>query len=576
MKKHIFIFFVFIASYCSAQVIEIKGSWKFQPGDNQLWSDISYNDKGWSDIPYEEKVENHGFPKFDGLGWFRKTIEFPKDYQNNIKNDYPYLTLILGKIDDADETYFNGKKIGSTANMKMQTGGESEIVRKYLIPIELINWDGSNVLSVRVSDFGGGCGIFSGPFKIYPSSFIDFVKLNSTLMDAQENVYPKGKAAKFNLIFQNKSKEYLEGKVTFEIFTDTHVKIKEQEIKFKTEAGEEFSYDLEFKNTAPGFYVASFLCFITNKGDALNNIIFFGNSPEEIQAPLTRPEDFKDFWDKTKKELTGVKPKYVVKKSVEYSTNTIDVYEVEMRSLDSVRVRGWYSAPKKEGRFPALIRMIGYSGSNMPVTDIEDFAVLSFNIRGHGNSKDDVNPGFPQYITSGIENKEQYIYRGAYMDCVRAVDFICSRAEVDSNRIGVYGGSQGGALSIATAALDKRIKVCAPHVPFLSNFRYYFQINNFPREIFENYLKNTPDMTWEKVYSVLDYFDIKNLAPWVSCPVFMGIGMKDQVCPPATNFAAYNNIGSKKKQVFVFANYGHAVPNKQHQKELEWLRKMLK
>ena len=75
------------------------------------------------------------------------------------------------------------------------------------------------------------------------------------------------------------------------------------------------------------------------------------------------------------------------------------------------------------------------------------------------------------------------------MDLVRAIDFVCSRPEVNNQKIAVEGGSQGGAFSLVACALDKRIKVAAPHIPFLTDFRDYFKICPWPKSSFEHYLK---------------------------------------------------------------------------------------
>ena len=117
----------------------------------------------------------------------------------------------------------------------------------------------------------------------------------------------------------------------------------------------------------------------------------------------------------------------------------------------------------------------------------DDMVAFGLNIRGHGFSQDDINPGFPGYLLHFLNDKELYIYRGAYMDCIRAVDFLFSREEVDKTRIAVEGGSQGGALSFATAALDnERIAVCVPQVPFLSDFKDYFKVATWPASEFND------------------------------------------------------------------------------------------
>jgi len=242
-----------------------------------------------------------------------------------------------------------------------------------------------------------------------------------------------------------------------------------------------------------------------------------------------------------------------------------------MKSLGGVRVHGWYAHPRAKTRLPAMLHVQGY-GTVMEPSDLgnEGFAQFFLNIRGHGNSRDDVKPGFPGYLQTGLENKDTYIYRGAYMDCLRAVDFLCSRPEVDTARVGVIGSSQGGALSVATAALDPRIKLCLPDVPFLSDFRLYFQVARWPANEFNDYMA-LPGHSWEQVYSVLDYIDIMNLAPMIKCPVLMGVGLFDDVCPAAINFAMYNALTTKVKKYYLYANSGHGLPGEQYTYRREWM-----
>jgi len=233
-----------------------------------------------------------------------------------------------------------------------------------------------------------------------------------------------------------------------------------------------------------------------------------------------------------------------------------------MRSLGNILIRGWYMKPVKEGVYPAILHVQGYSSTKVPqnVYQGDDMVSLALNIRGHGNSQDHVNPGFPGYLQHHVDDKELYVYRGAYMDCVRAVDFLFSRSEVDTSRVAVEGGSQGGALSFATAALDnERIDLCVPHVPFLSDFRDYFKVADWPGGEFEQYFDEHPEISEDEIYKTLSYIDIKNLAPWIKAPVLMSIGLVDQICPPHINFAAYNQL-IVPKQYIVYPYAGHGLP----------------
>jgi cephalosporin-C deacetylase-like acetyl esterase len=245
-----------------------------------------------------------------------------------------------------------------------------------------------------------------------------------------------------------------------------------------------------------------------------------------------------------------------------------------MRSLGNVLVRGWYMRPVREGVYPAILHVQGYSSTMGPqnLYQGDDMVSLALNIRGHGNSRDDVDPGFPGYLQYRVDNKEEYIYRGAYMDCVRAVDFLYSRSEVDTSRVAVEGGSQGGALTFATAALDAgRINLCLPHVPFLSDFRDYFKVAGWPGNEFLSYFGEHPEIPEEVIYKNLSYIDIKNLAPWIKAPVRMAIGLMDQTCPPHINFAAYNQVRAQKEYI-VYPEAGHGLPAEYRQGMMNYIR----
>jgi cephalosporin-C deacetylase len=165
------------------------------------------------------------------------------------------------------------------------------------------------------------------------------------------------------------------------------------------------------------------------------------------------------------------------------------------------------------------------------------------------------------WLTWGLENKDNYYYRGAFMDLIRTIDFIASRPEVDTKKIVAEGGSQGGAFTLAAAALDNRLKAIAPSVPFLSDYSDYFRIVDWPG----NWLiskQHELKISDEDFYKTLSYFDIKNFAPQIKIPVLMCVGLQDDVCPPHTNFAGYNLIPSEKYYII--------YPNQAHSAGIEW------
>lgn len=143
------------------------------------------------------------------------------------------------------------------------------------------------------------------------------------------------------------------------------------------------------------------------------------------------------------------------------------------------------------------------------------------------------------------------------MDAVRAIDFVASRPQTDPRNIVVEGGSQGGALTLVAASLDSRVAAAAPFVPVLSDFPDYFEIVEWPKApVMEEAARRGIDR--DSLYRMLSYFDVKNFVEHIRCPVLMGFGLQDDVCPPHTNFAGYNNIRTAKRWE-VFPRSGHHV-----------------
>jgi len=375
-----------------------------------------------------------------------------------------------------------------------------------------------------------------------------------------------------NLMVENKMKQAVEGNLFISALTDFGDVVLDVIKEVKVRAGATKQIPIEMGMLSPGFYNVSVV--LESESDNKRVDFTIGVRPEEIVSPLDRPEDFDNYWMRARRELDAVDPQFILIRQNTLCTETREIFLLEMRSLGNVLIRGWYMRPVKEGLYPAMLHVQGYSSEKTPQTlyQGDDMVSLALNIRGHGNSRDNVNPGFPGYMQDQLDDKETYIYRGAYMDCIRAVDFLYSRSEVDTSRIVVEGGSQGGALSFATAALDnQRIDLCVPHVPFLSDFRDYFRLVGWPGGEFKQYLEEHPDISEDEIYRNLSYIDIKNLAPWIKAPVLMSIGLVDNICPPHINFAAYNQL-SVPKEYIVYPNAGHSLPGEYYQLMMDYIR----
>jgi beta-galactosidase/beta-glucuronidase len=140
----------------------LAGVWKFTTGDNMDWMNTSFDTKSWKNVVVPSYWETQGFKNYDGLGWYRLRFRVPKELEGQ------RLILLLGKIDDVDETYLNGELVGKTGHIhqnmtRADVQNEWQELRAYVLPSNALLVDQENVLAVRVSDVFRGGGIYEGP-----------------------------------------------------------------------------------------------------------------------------------------------------------------------------------------------------------------------------------------------------------------------------------------------------------------------------------------------------------------------------------------------------------------------------
>jgi sialate O-acetylesterase len=141
---------------------DLSGHWKFQLFDSLQWKDELYDDSGWKTINVPSTYENQGFEDYDGFSWYRKTFDLPVSLIDK------KLVLVLGKIDDIDEVYINGKLAGGLGEFKSTPDSiniESywDEFRGYYLPDNIVLKDKGNVIAVRIFDKEGNGGIYEGP-----------------------------------------------------------------------------------------------------------------------------------------------------------------------------------------------------------------------------------------------------------------------------------------------------------------------------------------------------------------------------------------------------------------------------
>jgi cephalosporin-C deacetylase len=350
------------------------------------------------------------------------------------------------------------------------------------------------------------------------------------------------------------------GTVSYLITTEHGEKVTSKSISVKVGKNSSADYDFSVPDLKAGFYKINFMINVNDYDDTTK--CAFGIRPQEIQSKYPKPADFDQFWQTTKDELAKIAPNYRVTKMPKLSTENRYVYLIEMQSLDNITIRGWMSLPKsvdKNKKFAVSVALPGYQVPLNPIVGADDdLAIIALNVRGQGNSRDVIATRKDEYISYHVEDKNKYIMRGVVMDCLRCIDFICSRPELRHDNIMVSGGSMGGLLAIATASLDKRVQLCSVQNPILSDIRDLVGEVDWPISSIKKYVATQPGLTIDKVFNNLDYFDTKNFAYNVTCSTLMGIGLLDPLAPPNSEYAAYNNFGGKKR-IMIFKNIGHEV-----------------
>ncbi len=383
--------------------------------------------------------------------------------------------------------------------------------------------------------------------------------------ESKNAIFKINKQVVYKLNVRNNTKTTQNGNISYLITTDLGKKVLSDSVRLAIKGGDSKDFFIKMPASANGFYRINFMVNTPDYDDTVRRV--FGVSPENIRAELHRPADFDEFWTKTRADLEKVVPNYKITERKDLSTKYKKVYAVEMQSYDNLLIRGWLVIPTDGRKFPVHYRVPGYVVTLKPNMDNDDFIAFDLNVRGNGNSKDVMSFGTDTYCLVNIENKDKYIYRGVYMDCIRGLDFLYSHSKlgIDTSKIFVEGGSQGGALALITAALDKRVKALTMQVPLFADIRdnkdvsasYEKQV--FPFKVFRKYNAMHPGFTWEKFFATFDYYDPQNFAPLVKCPVLMGIGLLDQFCPPRCSMSLFNHISSTNKEFVCVPNSTHEV-----------------
>lgn len=288
------------------------------------------------------------------------------------------------------------------------------------------------------------------------------------------------------------------------------------------------------------------------------------------QGRNPRPADFDEFWDRSLAEMNSIDPEADFAPYA-FASNIADCFELRFKSTKNAIIYAKFARPKNiTGKIPAVLNFHGLSGSGMSWSSMmgyvsQGYCIASLDCRGQGGLSQDIGGALGTTFTTpfvrGLDGEpEGLLCRDLFLDTAMLARIIMALDYVDETRIGVFGGSQGGALTIACAALVPEIKLCAPTYPYLSDYKRVWDMD-LDRGAYEGlrYYFRHFDPTHARendIFEKLGYIDIQFLAPRIRAKVLMQTGLLDTTCPPSSQFAAYNKITSEK-DVIIYPDYGH-------------------
>jgi cephalosporin-C deacetylase-like acetyl esterase len=336
----------------------------------------------------------------------------------------------------------------------------------------------------------------------------------------------------------------------------------------------------EFTGTmkVPGFYRVRVWAVVD--GRKYEGIATAGFEPEKIQPTVKDPADFDAFWTNAIAEARKINLDPKVTLLPDKCTSDVNVYHISFQNeINGSRIYGMLAMPKASGKYPAILKVPGagirpYSGDTRLAS--LGFIVLDIGIHGIPVNLDpqvytDLAGGaLYAYNTVKMNDRNTHYYKRVYLGCVKAVDFLYSLPEFNGTDVAVTGGSQGGALTIVTAGLDKRIKFAAALYPALCDHTGY--LNNRAGG-WPHYFKNTQPKPNE--VETLGYYDVVNFARRVTAPGYYTWGYNDLTCPPTSMYSAYNVI-TAPKQFSLFLETGHWQFPEETEALNNWLVKQLK
>ncbi|RIX52503.1 acetylxylan esterase [Paenibacillus nanensis] len=301
-----------------------------------------------------------------------------------------------------------------------------------------------------------------------------------------------------------------------------------------------------------------------------------------------RPEDFDAYWENALEEMRKTDPD-VQLVPAEFQLPFAECYHLYFTGVNGARIHAKYARPKSSGgQHPAVLLFHGYKGCSGDWSEMMMYPALGFSaawldVRGQGGRSEDTGGVFGNtfrgHIIRGLSDADpsKLFFRQVFLDTAQLAAIVMGFDEVDAGRVGAAGWSQGGALTIACAALEPRIRKAAAVYPFLSDYKRVWEMDLCKDEYFElhTYFRyfDPQHKREEEIFTKLGYIDIQHLAPRVKADMLVGVGLMDTICPPSAQFAAINKLRTPV-QLEIFPDFAHEALPSMNDKIIQFLSRL--
>ena len=287
----------------------------------------------------------------------------------------------------------------------------------------------------------------------------------------------------------------------------------------------------------------------------------------------SRPADFDAYWSAALRELDATDPQPELRPATAIAPHQTEAFDLWFTGVGGARIYAKYLRPKTAGakKLPAVLQFHGYSGHSGDWLDkfgwpAEGFCYAAMDCRGQGGRSEDngrvKGTTLRGHIVRGLDDPDprNLAFRQIFLDTAQLARVVMKFAEVDADRVGCFGASQGGALTLACAALEPRIRRAAPVFPFLCDYQRVWEMD-LTKDAYEELriFFRAFDPRHEReddIFTKLGYIDCQHLAPRIQAEVLMFTSLMDTICPPSSQFAAYNKITAPKNFV-LYPDFTH-------------------